>query len=155
MANLVPVPLTIDHVWDLAPRLRKADLDDLTVHNSHPRGALLAALSEPGEAFAVLDGDKVIGAGGWTKAGSVWTLWADLTRGQAKDLIRLSRPWARIIAIRAKRPLQNVYLKGNRATEGWLRATGCVTILDDNPIVWQGREYIPFFLKPLEELPYV
>ena len=155
MANLVPVPLTADHAWDLAPRLRAADLADLTIHGSNPNKALLAAIDMPGEPYAILDDGVVIGAGGWTKAGSVWTLWQDLSVGQAKALLKWCPAWARIMAIRSGRPLQNVYLKGNLATESWLKATRCVNILDESPIMWQGREYIPFFLKPLEELPYV
>ena len=104
MANLVPVPLTADHAWDLAPRLRAADLADLTIHGSNPNKALLAAIDMPGEPYAILDDGVVIGAGGWTKAGSVWTLWQDLSVGQAKALLKWCPAWARIMAIRSGRP---------------------------------------------------
>jgi len=153
-ANFYPERLNYAHILSLAPRIREADLRDLTLHEGDPEQALISGLSS-GEAYAVLHEGTVIGAGGWTVEGAIWTLWADLTLGQSKQLLKWSRPWARVIAIRAKRPLSNVYLRGNTTTERWLKATRCVNILDDHPIQWQGREYIPFHLKPLEELPYV
>jgi len=152
--TLTPTPLNYDHIRHLAPRIREADLWDLTIHDTDPEQALVSGMAL-GEAFAVLDDGVPIGAGGWTVAGSVWTLWTDLTRKQSLALLRCCVPWARIMAIRAKRPLQNVFLEGNTVTERWLRATRCVNILDGSSVSWNGRRYTPFFLKPLEELPYV
>lgn len=152
--TLLPVPLTYDHIRHLAPRIREADLADLTIHDTDPEQALVSGMTL-GESFAVLDDGVPIGAGGWTVAGAVWTLWTDLTRKQSLELLRCCVPWARIMAIRAKRPLTNVFLSGNTVTERWLRATRCVTILDNQLLSWKGRSYVPFYLKPLEELPYV
>lgn len=154
MTQLVPVPLNYGHILQLAPKLQASDLADLTLHEGDPEGALISGLSS-GEAYAVLDGDTVIGAGGWTVEGAVWSLWADLSKGQAKELLRWAARWARVIAIRSKRPLGNVYRSGNHKTARWLKLTKCVTILDDHPIMWNGQTYIPFHLKPLEDLPYV
>lgn len=87
--------------------------------------------------------------------GAIWTLWADLSKAQARELLKWAGRWARVIAIRSKRPLSNIYREDNTKTARWLRLTRCVNILDEHPIQWQGRTYIPFTLKPLEELPYV
>lgn len=152
--RLVPKPLRGSHCYDLGSRLRQADLDDLTLHEEQPIRALLQGM-RAGEAYSVWDGHEIIGAGGWTEEGRVWTLWADLTVAQSRELLRMSRPWARILAIRAKRPLSNVFLAGNAVTERWLRMTDCVDILDAELLPWQGRMYVPFYLKPLERLPNV
>ena len=154
MTQLTPVPLNYGHILSLAPRMRQADLLDLTVHGGDPEGALVSGLAS-GEAYAVLSDGVVIGAGGWTVEGSIWTLWADLTTPQARELLRWAGRWARVLAIRSKRPLSNVFLRGNTLTERWLRLTRCVDIDYANPIHWQGRDYLAFRLKPLEELPYV
>ncbi len=149
-----PVKLTHDHVLRLAPSIREEDLLDLKVHGSNPYQALEMAEIMPGEAWAVVEDELLIGAGGWTEVGSVWTLWANLSLGQAKEVLHMAAPWCRIMAIRAKRPLGNIFLKGNRATERFLRATKCVDILEET-IHHDGREWTPFFLKPLEAMPSV
>lgn len=155
MTTLVPKPLTREDALDLGPRIRQADIDDLTVHRSNPTEALLGALAVPGESYGVWDGEHLIGAGGWTEAGHVWTLWTDLSSAQSRALLKACIPWARIMAIRSMRPLGNVFLTENHVTRAWLRATRCVELLDVPPIMWQGFEYTPFRLKPLEQLPYV
>lgn len=153
--SLVPKPLRPSDCDYLAKNIRRADLLDLTIHGENPRDALLHGI-EHGEAYGVWDGPQLIGAGGWTKEGAVWTLWREgMTKAQSRELLKQCVPWARIMAIRAKRPLSNVFLSNNRVTERWLRATRCVDILDDVLIPWQGRLYVPFHLKALEDLPYV
>ncbi len=154
MTTLIPRPLTERHAKLFSHRIRRADLDDLHTSGQYPYAALLDAI-EAGEAYGIWDGIDIIGAGGWTRDGNVWSLWTDLSVSQSKALIKNAVPWARIIAIRARRPLGNFFLRGNTVTDGWLRLTRCVEILDDRPLTWQGRTYIPFYLKPLEELPLV
>lgn len=155
MTVLIPRLLRWEDCETLAPKIRRADLEDLTINRSNPLRALQGAIHMPGEAFGIWDGDQIVGAGGWTTSGTVWTLWQELTFGQAKALAKNCAPWARIMAIRSARPLQNVFLQGNAATRRWLESTRCVDILDDHPLTWEGRTFIPFFLKPLEQLPYV
>lgn len=149
-----PEPLEESHVVYLAGRVREADILDLKTHESTALEALTWALKLPGKAWAVMDGDTPIGAGGFTEAGSIWTLWRDLTLGQYREVLRMAAPWCRIMAILAKRPLSNVYLKGNRTTERFLKATGCIDILEQE-VYHDGRTWIPFFLKPLERMPNV
>lgn len=152
---LVPVPLTQHHVYSLAPRVRQADAADLWVHGANPHKALTLARQVPGDAWAVMEGPVCIGAGGWTEAGAIWTLWADLSLSQYRKLSKVIVPWARIIAIRAKRPLGNVYLKGNRTTEHFLKSTGCIDIHHERALHFEGRDWVPFHLKALEDLPNV
>ena len=85
----------------------------------------------------------------------MWTLWADLTLSQYKGLMRRVPFWARFLAVRAHRRLENSYLQGNTTTRKWLAATRCVNFLDDQPLTWEGKTFIPFTLKPLEHLPDV
>lgn len=155
MTTLNLRPLDGDYCRYLGPKLQASDIADLTLHHQCPDEALFSALSIPGQAYCVRDGDTPIGAGGWTEEGAVWTLWTDLTISQSAALLRCCVPWARIMAIRAERPLHNVFLASNSITASWLEATRCVNILYNRPLTWHGREYIPFFLKSLEELPYV
>lgn len=156
---IYPERLTLAHAAALAPRVRRADLDDLKNHEAGAEYALALALVEPGEAWAVMYPSEnatpqVIGAGGWTESGSVWTLWADLTRGQARDVMRMVVPYARILAIRSRRPLSNWYNTENAATEHFLRATHCVDFMDVQATIG-GRPFRRFTLKPLEDLPNV
>lgn len=151
-----PVPYTIGHATALSRKLRKADLIDLHQHEQDPRAALSYPLETGDESWAVMDGDAVIGAGGWTRAGSVWTLWADLSMRQSRELLRMTPAWARIISIRSKgRILGNVFRKGNRLTQHWLEMSGCVDIHHETPLTSEWGTFIPFRLKPLERLPNV
>jgi hypothetical protein len=147
--TLYPEPLTLDHAAYLAPRIREADRKDLKLYDRGPEYALAMALVEPGEAWAVMDGGTPIGAGGWTEAGVVWTLWVDLTLSQAKEMLRMCVPWARILAIRAGRRLENMFRITNPATYHFLKATRCVEFTHSGTL-WQA-----FRLLPLEELPHV
>lgn len=151
---IYPEKLTLAHAAALAPRVRKADLDDLKNHGAGADYALAMALTTPGEAWAVMHDGVPIGAGGWTKDGCIWTLWADLSLGQAREVMKMVVPYARIIAIRANRPLHNWYREGNRATEHFLRATRCVDFTEKRATI-TGRPYRHFKLKALEDLPNV
>lgn len=153
--TLIPRPLTTPDCYDLGKRMRQADLDDLLAHQGDPQQALLWAVEAPGEAYGIWDEDQLIGAGGWTRSGSVWSLWADLSPAQARAVLRQAASWARIIAIRARRPLYNVFRADNRVTDRWLELTRCVDIDRRNVIVWEGQSFVPFYLKSLERLPYV
>lgn len=151
-----PVKLTLPMALELAPLIREEDRLDLKTHGSDPYEAFDLADKMPGESWAVIDDDRqrCLGAGGWTEAGSVWTLWTPLSVGEVADILHMAAPWCRIMAIRSRRPLGNIFLKGNRATERFLRATKCVDILEET-IHHDGREWTPFFLKPLERMPHV
>lgn len=156
---IYPERLTLAHAASLSPRVRKADLDDLKDQEAGADYALAMALTEPGEAWAVMHRSEnatpqVIGAGGWTKRGAIWTLWTDLTLSQAKDMMKMVVPYARIISIRAQRPLWNYYREGNKATEHFLRSTGCIDFSEEVGYIG-GAPYRRFFLKPLEDLPNV
>lgn len=160
---IYPTPLTLRLAADLAPWIRKADLDDLKRHDLGIDYALATALVTPGEAWAVMhkqgpnSPSELIGAGGWTCEGVVWTLWADLSRGQARDVLRMAVPYARILSIRAKQPLYNFYRADNAATEHFLKATGCVDFLDE--VSYRGMNgesrWKKFKLKRLEDMPDV
>lgn len=148
-------PLAKHHCTRLAPLVCEADRLDLIAHNSDPEAALETALKEPGEAWAVGYHDgPILGAFGWTEAGAVWSVWADLTRGEQRRLLRLTPEVVLAVAQDAKRPLGNVVWEGNTRVLSWLKASKCFTFLD-NHLLWEGRRYIPFFVKPLGDLIHV
>lgn len=156
---IYPEKLTLAHAAALAPRLRAEDVADLKDHGAGAEGALARALVEEGEAWAIISRkegwpDTVIGAGGWTATGYVWTLWADLSVGQARDVLRMAIPYARILAIRSGRPLENWFREGNEATASFLRATGCVDFTEERAMIGD-RLFRRFKLKSLEDLPRV
>lgn len=149
-------------VRDLAGRLRDGDVQDCLAHEHTPEEALLGGW-QGGPSWGVWDGDCLIGAGGWTFDGAIWTLWSDLTRSQSLALMRVTPSWARKIAEHAnehikwyqpERRLQNAVWEDNRLTIAWLRATRCVDFLDTR-LQFGDKWFIPFFLKPLAELPNV
>ena len=146
-------PLAPGHCADLAPTVCEADRLDLISHGFNPEAALETALGEPGEAWAVGYADgTVLGAFGWTEEGSIWSMWKNLTRGEQKRLLKLTPQVVRAMVEDAKRPLGNVVWEGNKRVISWLRASKCFTFLDTDPYVWEGRPYLPFFVKPLGDL---
>jgi hypothetical protein len=76
----------------------------------------------------------------------------DLTRGEQKRLLKLTPQVIRAVVEDAKRPLSNVVWEGNKRVIAWLRASKCFTFLDKQSVIWEGRPYIPFFVKPLGDL---
>jgi len=154
IADLQARPLTIEGIMDLAPVIREEDLLDLKCQNSSAFECLMLGLE--GHAWGIYEGDLIVGAGGFTAHGFVWSLWRDMTEEQKRGVMQKAVGWARIMRLLAgKALLQNVYLKGNHKTERFLKATRCVTIDEGTELVYQGRTFIPFFLKPYEELPNV
>lgn len=151
---IYPEKLNLAHALYLSTRIRKADLDDLKLHGAGAEYTLAAALVIPGEAWAVMHEGVPVGCGGWTEEGLVWTLWTELSSEASKEMMRMVVPYARILAIRAKRPLGNWFASGNRATERFLRATHCVDIADQ-PTYLAGKAWTRFSLKSLEDLPNV
>lgn len=147
--------LAAHHCRRLAPEVCEPDRLDLIAHGADPASALESALSCPGEAWAVGYHDgPVLGAFGWTEEGSIWSMWRDLSRGEQKRLLKMTPQVIRAIAEDAQRPLSNVVWEGNRRVIAWLRASKCFTFLDSR-FIWEDRPYIPFFVKPLGDLPHV
>lgn len=152
-ADLKAKPLTMDDIFCLHDRIREADLIDLKNQDASAFEALLEGVNS-GEAWAIYDDEDLIGAGGFTDQGYVWSLWTDLSLRQSLGIMKKAEGWARVLRMRAgPRPLQNVFVEGNRVTEAFLRRTRCVNIQEDCPLTYNGRTFIPFFLKPLAELP--
>ena len=154
IADLQVRPLTVEGIVALAPRIREQDLLDLKHQDASAFECLMLGLE--GQAWGVYDGDVIVGAGGFTDHGFIWSLWATLSEAQGRGLMQKVVGWARVMRLLAgRRFLQNVYLKGNRATERFLKSTRCVTIDETLELPYQGRSFIPFHLKAFEELPNV
>lgn len=153
VADLKAKPLTLDDIFCLHERIREADLMDLKCQDASALEALFEGLTS-GEAWGIFDDGVIIGAGGFTDQGYVWSMWVDLSLRQSMGIMKKAEGWARVLRMRAGQvPLQNVFVEGNRATETFLKRTRCVDIQEDCPLTYNGRTFIPFFLKPLAELP--
>lgn len=157
VAELYTLPLRRRHIPLLHPYIREADLADMKVAGMGADQALAYGLFN-GPSWGIWDKDtSIIGAGGYTTQGSVWSLWADLSPEQSRGIMARAGEWARFIRsfAGADKWLWNVYLQGNRQTEAFLRASHCVNIDKENPIQHDGRVFIPFHLKTAEELSRV
>lgn len=157
IADLYTLPLRERHIPLLAPYIREADLVDMKVAGMSAQEALAYGLFL-GPAWGVWErGVGIIGAGGYTKQGAIWSLWADLSPEQSRGVMARAGEWARFIRSYAggDKWLWNIYLKGNRQTEAFLRASHCVNIDKESSILHDGREFIPFHLKTAEELARV
>jgi len=160
MKQLTARRLSLQDAMDLCEDLRDEDLQDWKTHGwLSPQEGMTQALKEPyGDSWGVWDGDKIIGAGGWSwlplKAGIIWTQWTDLSLSQYKALMARLPMWSRAIAIKAgtNRRLFNTVPVHNGSRIKWLEQSGCVDFIPGT-IYNQGTLHRRFMLKPLQELP--
>lgn len=143
------VPLSPDLCDALAPHVSEEDRLDLIASGYSPQIALYSALLEPGEPWAVLgDGDHVLGAFGWTEAGTIWSMWRPLTIREKATLLKHAPQFIRaMVTDSGDLRLGNVVYEGNEGTIAWLRATKCFTFLD-SPLTYGNRTYVPFIVTP-------
>lgn len=144
-------PLTEEDGNNLAPHVSEAYRLDLAASGNNPVVALEHALEEPGQAWAVLDvedASHVLGAFGWTEAGSIWSMWRLLTRTESKELLKLAPRFIAALVQDAGRQLGNIVWEGNGEVIRWLEATECFTLLVDRGLTYEDRRFIPFVTKP-------
>jgi hypothetical protein len=143
-------PLRPVHCENLAPHVSEEDRRDLLASDYSPETALQSALQEEGEAWAVglgTDESHVLGAFGWTTRGAIWSMWRPLTLTERKHLLKLAPRFIEAMSADANRLLGNLVCVENEQIIAWLRATGCITLLDTH-LTFNERDYVPFIVTP-------
>lgn len=115
--------------------------------------------AEGGWSQTVFDGELPIGAYGWTRfERTIWSYWvADLSSEQSRVIRINTVPVIRSMVAAAGKgmPLHNVVHEDNRRALAWLRASHCFNIEVDKRLVVGDQRFVPFYAKPLSELPSV
>jgi hypothetical protein len=149
-------PLLASHIDSLGGRIREEDLMDCAQQDYNPFHALWDA-KRVGPCWAVLDGDHVMGAAGFSaEQGTIWSLWAeDLTGDHKRWIMQHTQAAVRMVCAFSGCPtLGNYVWEGNRLTIAWLRASKCFTF-EETLYAFKGNSYLHFTTKPLGELPDV
>jgi hypothetical protein len=141
-------PLSASFCEELAPLVSEGDKIDLFAHGYEPLGALLDGVEAEGQAWQVRVDGKPAGAFGWTTEGSIWSMWTPMTYSQKAALLTLSPAFISSMSQDAGRVLYNFIWEGNLPTRKWLEATGCFEFDVDNPVVFDDRNFLPFWVKP-------
>lgn len=153
--TLIAVPLTYWWCHQLAPLVREQDRIDCITQGVDILSDLLHGL-QGGPAAIVLNKEtrQPVGACGWTFEGKIWSLWIDLSADQSREIMRNAKRAIVFMSLRALELgiiLSNVVRIDNRLTIAWLRASKCFDF-SNQVIHWEGHTYLPFMVKPMEEL---
>lgn len=129
MDLLTPRALTWGLCRQLGKRIRPEDARECELKGYTPEMAMFAGCGTTGEAFAAMHGETPIGAFGWTEAGRIWSLWANLTLAEAKCVLGQTPKWvSRMVAVSGRTYLDNWVHADNRKALAWLRASRCFGI---------------------------
>lgn len=164
---LIARTLTAQGAQDLQGAMRKADLTELAIVMSSPLEAmslmLLDALSRGsiGEAWEIInytgpdDMNHCVGAFGYHISGcQIYSLWAPLNRGQARQILKEMPKWVKLLVNRSRcTVLSNLIHAGNRSAVKWLVASKCFEVDFKHPITISGRKMFYFQTRRLEEMP--
>lgn len=95
-----------------------------------------------------------LGAFGYTPQGTVWSLWARLSTGDAFRVLDGTSGWVREMVRQSGLPfLHNYAACANRAALTWLRLAKCFSVSPD-PVAINGHDYFYFETKvSAETLP--
>lgn len=158
------VPLDRAHCALLSPHVRRHDRIEAAVAGRSIDGSLLYGLSA-GPAWAVIsdrpsgpyftDWPHVLGIGGYTHMGAIWSFWRELAGDESRAVMRLTPEWMRAIRDHAGHvELANYFWTGNTAARLWLRGSYCFHIAEEEVDIG-GFPFIQFSLKSAEELANV
>jgi len=142
--NTYVTDATYEHVDELAPRLRQADLDEVWAsHHLSGYHALKLSLGMSDPAFSIIHNDKVIaifGAAPFTDGGaSPWLLGSDEIRDIWLPFVRHSRYFVQLMLDRYGY-LENYVDARNVLSIAWLKFCG----FKFEPAATYGVERLPF-----------
>lgn len=150
-------PLSWDLIGHLAPRINKDDAGECKVSNLDPLQALsTGAMVGPAWAVVRQDSGTPVGAFGFTPAGSIWSLWADLTMRESLEVLQGTPEWVHGMAavhhqsVRGER-LHNHVACSNKRALTWLRMSKCFWI-DPTEVDVRGVPHHYFETLPLHLL---
>lgn len=157
--RLSALMLTPETAQEIARSMGTADAVECIASGLTPYAALLRGQAL-GWARAVAVGPikaPCIGALGWTyEERLIWSLWTENAKFHAQEIMKRAVPMIHAMIEMAGpgiMPLHNWVWSGNLPALAWIKATHCFDLQPE--ILVQGRPFVPFFAKPLEELPSV
>lgn len=157
--------LADEHIELFLPKIRYTDRVEIELNGLSPKWSLRHG-QQAGPAWAVIkwqeptpgkfEWPEVIGVGGYSHMGALWSYWKDLSAAESKALLRETPDWLRgIRALAGDMTLRNYVWEGNVAARRWLRLSHCFDIREDQAIDIGGKSCIPFSLLSSEELARV
>jgi len=142
------IPATIEHCHQMAPHMRKDDVDEIwALCAMKPLEALLYSVQDSKEAFtAVLPDNEVpvlmFGLGGKAnvldKRRSIWLLGTPQISKIKRQFIKESEEYFKTLA--AGETVYNYVMPQNRASLSWLKMLG-FSIMEAKPYGWLGKPY--------------
>jgi hypothetical protein len=143
--DLQPGDLGWAEVFELSRLVRHGDLLECGRHG--PIAALMLGTHKDGKAWTALHGDRLLGAFGWTAYGTIWSLWRDLTLGEAREVLRRTPQWVDSMVFQSGRQfLYNYVACDNVAALGWLRRSGSFAI-DYNAVQHKGMDFPMYYFR--------
>lgn len=123
-------PLTWECCFTLPLKLREIDLKE--THGMPVDALAYAKRTDGGKSWEVRTDDHhrtLLGAFGFTGKGTIWSLWADLSLAQAREILDETAPWVdHMVFLSGREFLFNYVDVENRLAIKWLSLSGCFTI---------------------------
>lgn len=142
-------PAVIEDCLDLAPRMRKQDMDEVRASHGHsPVEALLSSLNCSEEAFSIIHNDQVIGMFGVApivnRLGTPWLLASDELPQVSREFLPESRKWIESLAPRYDVLINYVHHK-NTVSKRWLKWLG-FNLLNERTYGVGNDKFNPFVM---------
>lgn len=142
-------PAVIEDCLDLAPRMRKQDMDEVRASHGHsPVEALLSSLNCSEEAFSIIHNDQVIGMFGVApivnRLGTPWLLASDELPLVSREFLPESRKWIESLTPRYDVLINYVHSK-NTVSKRWLKWLG-FNLLNERTFGVNTEKFNPFVM---------
>ncbi len=148
------MPLNMSHVRELAPKLRRQDVQECVDADRTPSQALVDAISQ-GHSFAALlyrnDQWDTIGAYGINDAAVVrgmpiiWSLWSDISLPVAREILhRTPYEVKHLLGLTGAKKAGNLVWNENFPAIRWLALSGCFRFDDTVTATMNGNKYTWF-----------
>jgi len=150
--RLEPGYLDWNAVFTLGANL--SDSDRLECLSGDPM-SVLAGATTTGQAWTALSPERILGAYGYTDEGTIWSLWAELSREESMAVLAHTPLWVRTLLHESGREwLYNWVSLANRPAIAWLKMSGCFDV-SDRIVTFSGISAHYFRTKPKEVLACV
>lgn len=147
MPRLTAVPLTWEHCGALAGRIAEGDTIECLAMGNTPLQALAGGCMM-GEGFAAIRADSFtpVGAFGWTREQTIWSLWSELSLKESAQVLRNTGAWVQTLVIRSPfTELHNYVSNTNERAVKWLERSGAFWMQPCRP----GDDFTYFETRPL------
>lgn len=141
-------PATLEHAHMMAPKMRKADADEVWASCHYlPLDCLIYSVKHSQMAWTAFYDGEVICIFGLrpvtmlSDEAYVWMLGTDLIESEAKTFLRESKSWVRFMSGKYSR-IFNYVDKRNKTAIRWLKWLGFTFEKDAKPY---GKEGLPFY----------